>query len=345
MWSRPARWAADTRSAVQRRAAAALARAPRPVQQTWRLLERTGRETLDDRVPGLAAEAALFSLISLPALLIAVLGSLGFIAEALGPDGTDELRRLVLDVPESFLSERTYASYSQVATSVLAQGHGSVVYIGIVLSLWTGSSAVNRYLQTIAIAYDLEPRPVWRGRFLALALTIGGLLGAVAVLPPLVVGPRIVRGLAPDAVADATLRTLDPLFWPGIIFLVVAGLATLYHVGVPWRTPWRRDLPGAVLAMALWLVASAGLRAYVERSLQDGVVYSQLAVPIAVVLWLYLTSFSVLLGAEFNAEIERMWPHVDHPWRLRRRSTGPSVEHAADDGGDAEDDRAAHQHE
>ena len=333
IWSRTARVASETRSAARHRAAALLARAPRPVQQTWRLLERTGRETLDDRVPGLAAEAALFSLISLPALLIAVLGSLGFIADSLGPDGTAELRRLVLDVPETFLSERTYASYSQVATSVLAQGHGSVVSIGILLSLWTGSSAVNRYLQTIAIAYDLEPRPVWRGRLLALGLTIGGLLGAVAVLPPLVVGPRIVRGVAPDAVADATLQTLNFLFWPGIILVVMAGLATVYHVGVPWRTPWRRDLPGAVLAMALWLAASAGLRAYVERSLQDGLVYSQLAVPIAVVLWLYLTSFSVLLGAEFNAEIERMWPHEDHPWRLGLPSLGPA-EHAPDEAGE-----------
>ena len=229
----PRAWPSDTRSAVRHRAAALLARAPRPVQQTWRLLERTGRETLDDRVPGLAAEAALFSLISLPALLIAVLGSLGFIADSLGPDGTAELRRLVLDVPETFLSKQAYAAYSQVATSVLAQGRGSVVSIGILLSLWTGSSAVNRYLQTIAIAYDLEPRPVWRGRLLALGLTIGGLLGAVAVLPPLVVGPRIVRGLAPDAVADATLQTLNFLFWPGIILAVMAGLATVYHVGVP----------------------------------------------------------------------------------------------------------------
>ena len=334
IWSRAARVAAETRSAVQHRWAAALARAPRPVQQTWRLLERTGRETLDDRVPGLAAEAALFSLISLPALLIAVLGSLGFIAQSLGPDGTAELRRLVLDVPETFLSERTYASYSHVATSVLAQGRGSVVSLGILLSLWTGSSAVNRYLQTIAIAYDLEPRPVWRGRLLALGLTIGGLLGAVAVLPPLVVGPRIVRGLAPDAVADATLQTLNSLFWPGIILVVVAGVATVYHVGVPWRTPWRRDLPGAVLAMALWLAASAGLRSYVERSLQDGLVYSQLAVPIAVVLWLYLTSFSVLLGAEFNAEIERMWPHEDHPWRLRLPSLRRPADHAPEHAGD-----------
>lgn len=100
--------------------------------------------------------------------------------------------------------------------------------------------------------------------------------------------------------------------------LVLVGLATIYHLGVPWHTPWRRDLPGALLAMALWLTAAAGLRAYLEFSVQDDAAYSQVAVPIAVVLWLYLTALAVLLGAEVNAAIEKMWPHERQPWRLGR---------------------------
>lgn len=320
--SRVARFASAVRSALQWRAMSLLTRAPRPVQQGCRLIERTGREAIEDRVPGLAAEAALFSLISLPALLLAVLGSLGFIAEALGPDGTAELRRLALDIPDSFLSKQTYDSYQRVVSTVLAQQHGGVVSIGILLSVWTGSRAVTRYLETITIAYDVEPRPAWRRRLLALGLTVAGLLGTIAVLPPLVVGPGLVEWLAPEAVAAATLRTLHLLFWPGIVLLVLVGLATLYHVGVPWHTPWRRDLPGAVLAMVLWVVASAGLRAYVALSVQNGAVYSQVAVPIAVVFWLYITAFAVLLGAEFNSEIEKMWPHERYPWRLRRHRAG-----------------------
>lgn len=289
------------------------------MQQTYRLIERTGRDTLDDRVPGLAAEAALFTLISLPALLLAVVGSLGFVAAALGPEGTDELRELVLGIPKPFLSDPTYAAYERLVHTVLAQTRGSVVSIGIVLSIWTGSRAVNRYLETMTIAYDVEPRPGWRRRLLALGLTIGTLVGAVAVLPPMVFGPRIVGWLAPGAVADNTLRVLDLLFWPGVVLAVLAGLATVYHVGVPWRTPWRRDVPGAALAMVIWLLSSAALRAYLDVTVQHDAVFSQLAVPIAVVLWLYITAFAVLLGAEFNAEIEKMWPHEEHPWRLTVR--------------------------
>ncbi len=318
-WSRPRELVDSARSALHRRTARVYSRAPRPVRQAVRLIESTGRETLDDRVPGLAAEAALFTLISLPALLLAVVGSLGFVADALGPDGTAELHRLVLGVPNSFLSERTYNSYRRIVEDVLAQSSGRAVSVGLLLSVWTGSRAVNRYVETITIAYDVDPRSAWRRRLLAFGLTVGGLLGAVAILPPLVVGPRLLGWLAPEAVAATTLRTLHLFFWPGVVMLVVAALATLYHIGVPWTTPWRRDLPGAVLAMLLWLAASEGLRIYLGLSVQHDAFYARLAVPIAVVLWLYITALAVLLGAEFNAQIEKMWPHERHPWRLFRR--------------------------
>jgi len=84
---------------------------------------------------------------------------------------------------------------------------------------------------------------------MALGLTLGLLLGGIAMLPPLIFGPRILEWLTPTAVADTTLRMLDLMFWPAVVVGVLAGLATLYHVGVPWKTPWRRDVPGAVLAM------------------------------------------------------------------------------------------------
>ncbi len=317
LWSRLSDSAAATRTTVQRHASEKFARLPRPTQQAARLIERTGRGTFEHRVPGLAAEAALFTLISLPALLLAVIGSLGFVAAALGPRGNKELRDLVLRIPESFLSEPTYATYEGLVDTVLDQTRGSVVSIGIVLSIWTGSRAVNRYLETITIAYGVDPRAGWRRRLLAIGLTVGGLLGAVALLPPMVFGPRLLEWLAPPSAAEATLRMLDLLFWPGVVVLVLIGVATLYHVGVPWKTPWRRDVPGALLALALWLLASAGLRAYLALSVRDDAVFSQLAVPIAVVLWLYITAFAVLLGAEFNAAIEQIWPHEEHPWRLR----------------------------
>ncbi|WP_237159483.1 YihY/virulence factor BrkB family protein [Mycolicibacterium rhodesiae] len=331
MRSRVSEAAASARRTLRRRGYTAFVRLPRPLQQTCRLIGRTGRGTLEDRVPGLAAEAAFFTLISLPALLLAVVGSLGFVAAALGPEGRDSFRQLVLGIPKSFLSDPSYATYKQLVDTVLTETRGGVVSVALLLSVWTGSRAVNRYLETITIAYDLEPRPGWRRRLLALGVTIGLLLGAGAVLPPMVFGPRIVKWVAPDSVEETTLHLF---FWPSVVAVLIVGLATMYHVGAPWRTPWRRDLPGALLAMAIWLLASAGLRTYLSVSVRHDAVFGQLAVPIAVVLWLYITAFAVLLGAEFNAAIERMWPHVDHPWRLQtlRRKLERGAPARAEDG-------------
>lgn len=288
-------------------------RLPHPLQRAWVLTGRTWRDTFDDRVPGLAAEIALFTLISLPALMLVILGSLGFVAEALGPSGAQELNRIVFELPQGFLSAQTYDSYERLASAVLADGRADVISIGVLLSLWTGSRATDRALETITIAYDIEqPGPSWRRRLMAVGLTAAGLVGAIAILPLLVLGPRVVEWVAPNAVATTTLNVLGALYWPVLAVLAIAGLATLYHVGVPWRTPWRRDVPGAVLAMIVWLLAAAGLRAYLAVTLDGDAVFSQLGVPIAVVLWLYVSSIAVLLGAELNAEIERMWPTTTH---------------------------------
>ncbi|GAA1478019.1 YihY/virulence factor BrkB family protein [Nocardioides aestuarii] len=289
-------------------------RLPGPVRAGVELAERATRDAVADRVPGLAAEATLFVLISLPALLLVVLGSLGFVAARLGPAGQEELDRLVYDVPRTFLSSTTYESYADIVAQVLDAGRVDVIGIGAVLALWTGSRATSRVLETLVIVYDIEsPRPGWRRRLLALGLTAGALLAAVALLPLLVLGPRLVEYVAPDTIATATLTAFGWAYWPALGALVLAGLTTLFHVGVPWHTPWRRDLPGAVLAMVVWLVAAAALRVYLALSVLGGdeAVYGQLGTPIAVVLWLYVSSIAVLLGAELNAEIEKRWPTIE----------------------------------
>lgn len=298
-----------------------LDRMPRPARTGVRLGVRTVRDSMRDRVPGLAAEVTMFTLISLPALLLVVLGSLGYVAARLGPDATGELDRLVFAVPRTFMSDSTYESYESLAREVLGSGRADVIGVGLLLALWTGSRATSRVLETLVIAYDIEaPRPGWKRRLLALVLTIGGLLGAVALLPLLVLGPRLLEQVAPEGVASVTLTALGWSYWPALGALVLAGLTTLYHLGVPWRTPWLRDLPGAVLAMLLWLVAAAGLRAYLAVSAFGGddpadAIYRQLGTPIAVVLWLYVSSVAVLLGAELNAEIEKTWPTTDQEER------------------------------
>lgn len=304
------------RDAAVGRATRAVDQSPRPVRTATQLAIRTMKDSSADRVPGLAAEVALFTLISLPALVLIILGSLGYVATRLGPEGDAELERLVFTAPRAALSDSTYQAYESLVRPVLEGGRVDIIGFGLVLGLWTGSRATNRVLETITIAYDLpRQRRGWQRRMLALGLTVGGLFGAVALIPMLVLGPRMLRALTPEGWADAWIHAVSWAYWPAMAMLAIVALATLYHVGVPWRTPWLRDLPGAVLAMVLWLASAAALRAYLalEGSSIDGgeQVYQQLGTPIAVVLWLWVSAIAVLLGAELNAEIEKMWPTID----------------------------------
>ena len=146
------------------------------------------------------------------------------------------------------------------------------------------------------------------------------LLAALALLLPLlVVGPDI----AGEVLQLVGIESVGGLarFWPVAYWVVVggAGLAALtgvYHVAPGWYTPWRRDVPGAVLAMVVWLLASAAIRVYVSQfaTFASGDTFRGLAAPLVLLVWVYASGIAVLLGAEVNAEIEALWPTPEGPY-------------------------------
>jgi membrane protein len=282
------------------------ARLPGPVRSVLRVGVRTVTDSFADRVPGLAAEAAFFAVLSLPPLLLAVLGGIGYVA--LEVEG---VVRVIGDLAGQVLREQTVQQLVEPAVRrLLEDGQAEVLSIGVVLALWSGSRATSTYITAVTIAYDVEdPRPPWRRRLLAFVVTVAGALLGVVLLPALVLGPGLVTVVTPTA-----LQVLEPvvvgLYWVTVGFAAVAMIASFYHVAVPWSTPWRRDLPGALLAMALWMAGSYGLRYYADITIRgEGSVYTGIAAPLVVLLWLYVTAMAVLLGAELNAEIEKLWPH------------------------------------
>lgn len=284
-------------------------RLPAPLEPAWELSVRTVRDALEDRVPGLAAEAAFFALLSLPPLLLVIVGGFATVAQG----STGELQQFILGFAGRFLSSKTMGDFVVPFVSDLIDSGGrGVLSLGIVTGVWAASRATHVYLEAIRIAYDIdEPRPTWRRRLLAVGLTVGGIAVSLVLLPALLLGDELIRlvdFVLPRVLQQTTLQLIDLLFWPTVVTVALGLLATVYHLGVPHDTPWRRDVPGAVLALALWLAGSAGLRYYVGATFRDDPVYGVLAAPLVVLLWLYVTALAVLLGAEVNAEIEKMWP-------------------------------------
>jgi membrane protein len=302
----------------------------------WRLVTATVAACLRHRVTGLAAEAAFFAVLSLPPLVFGLAGSVAYIVGKVDPGQIDSLQATVIDLSGKVLTQSSvHRIVEPTLRQVLNGTRFDVISIGFVLSLWSGSRALNVFVDTITIMYGLAGRRgIVRTRMLSFTLYVIGLLVGVIVLPLVVAGPQLV-----DRVLTPRLDFLNDLYWPVIIVLSIAFLTTLFHLSVPVRSSWRYDAPGAVLAFAMWVLGSYLLRLTLQTATTS--IYGPLAAPIAVLLWLYLTALAVLIGAALNAAFDRVWPEASTAGarlevlrRLRRR-TGSSAR--AEDVGRAPD--------
>lgn len=270
---------------------------------------RTVRDTAEDRVPKLAAEVAFFTLLSLPPAMLALLGSVGFLTEAIGPQTRTEIESRILEVARTFLTPSTVQEIVAPAVRrLLQEGRADVVSVGIILALWSASRATEAVIDAMRIAYDLERfRPGWKRRLVALALTIGLIGSLVVLMPALVAGPRLGARLAePLGLSSAVEAAWEFVYWPMVAILGVGLLASFYQLALPRNTRWRKELPGATLAVLTWILGSAGVRLYARWTLESGSTYGSLSAPLVLLLWLYVTGLAVLLGAELNAEIDKL---------------------------------------
>lgn len=274
----------------------------------WRLIKSTVSSCFRYRVTGLAAEAAFFAILSLPPLVFGLAGSIGYAANRFDVAQVHNIRHHVIELSSRALTEDSVHNVIvPTLNDVLSGGRVDVISIGFVLALWSGSRALNVFVDTITIMYGLGGRRgIVRTRALSFSLYVVGLIVGIVVLPLVLVGPDLV-----DQMVPARLDFLNMLYWPTVILLSVLFLTTLYHLSVPVRTSWRYDVPGAALALSLWIVGSWALRVTLQHAGGGTSIYGPLAAPIAVLIWLYLTSIAVLIGAALNAAFDRVWPESE----------------------------------
>lgn len=271
----------------------------------WRLVVSTVGICMRNRVTGLAAEAAFFAILSLPPLIFALAGSIGYVFEQFSDDQIHDVRANVLDLASRALTPKTVDSIiAPTLDDVLRGGRYDVISIGFILALWSGSRALNVFVDTITIMYGLGGhRGIVRTRALSFLLYVLGMLTGVVTLPLVLAGPGLVDRALPESV-----DVLNRLYWPTVLLLGICFLTTLYHVSVPVRTAWRYNVPGAVFTMFCWIVGSAVLRWVLVTTSQGSTsIYGPLAAPIAVLLWLYLLSIAVLIGAALNAAFDQVY--------------------------------------
>lgn len=291
---------------------------PAPLRTPGELAMRTVVDAFEDRVPGLAGEMAFFLVLSLPPLMITVFAAVAELGDLFGFDFVLTAREQIEAVSGQFLTQDATQQVQELLTNVQTQSQTALLSFGFVLTILSASRALRVTTVAITIAYDLEAtRAGWKQAVFGLLLTVGGVVVGIVLIPLMVAGPELGRFLArPFGLADFFGDVWAVVYWPVVALLGIALLAVLYHVAAPWWTPWRRDVPGAILAMLIGLVGSSLLRFYAQQAIGGSEsMFGSLAAPLVILLWLYVMSFAVLLGAEFNAEIEKMWPteHPDQP--------------------------------
>jgi membrane protein len=278
--------------------------------RVWPLIRRTAVQSWADRVLGLSAEAAFWALLSLTPLLVVLVAAIGYLTPLFGASVAADVEARLVIAAEHVLAPSAVDGIAQpVLADVLRHGRGGIISVGFLLALWTGSAAMSTYVNTITIAYGMRhARSAVRARVLAFGLYLGALVTGAVALPLLVVVPEWIIAITPPEIHG----TIGPLmrygYWPTLIVVCTALLVTLYHLAVPVRGRWRRDLPGAVVAMLLWLAGSFLLRFSLSTAIAHNPVYGVLAAPVAVLLFLYVTALAVLLGAELNAQVSSSRP-------------------------------------
>ncbi len=276
---------------------------------TVRLMIETFGICVRYRVSGLAAEAAFFTLLSMPPLVLGLIAGVGFFGEAIGPDAVAAVATGIAEWAGRFLtSDVVQQVVMPTVDDTLAGGRGDLLSLGFLLALWAGSRALHVFMDAIVIMYGQSGiRGLVQSRITSLTLYLLAVLAGSITFPLVLIGPELLEGWLPDR-ADL----LVGLYWPIVGLSGLIMLTALYHFATPDRSPFFRDLPGALLAMVIWLLASAALRTWATAATGGPSLFGPLSAPIVILIWFFLLALAVLVGAALNAAIRRLWPPPEY---------------------------------
>lgn len=247
----------------------------------------------------LAAGIAFYGLLSLFPAITAGVAIIGLVYDPV--DLVDQSGWLLSALPDA---ARTMIVDQFNAVAGAGDGSlGLAALVSLGVALWSSSNATGSLVQGLNVIYDEEDRRSFvMLRLMVIALTIGIILG-LALMIVVVAAIPAALGLfdAGETLTDAALL----LRWPLMFLLGVAGIALLYRVGPDRRSArWRWVTPGAVIACALWVAATYGFSFYVQNFGNYNETFGALAGVIVMLTWLWLSAFIILVGAEFDAELE-----------------------------------------
>jgi membrane protein len=272
------------------------------MREWWQIGVGAVRSALDNHVTLLASALAYSTFFAIPSLLLVAVGIFTLTTSAGAIDSL--LSKLQGAVPAQALD-----LFSSSLKQINSRAHTSalLIVVGTFLALWSLTGAMSAFMTEISAAYGVrDPRSFLHRRWVAFKLVLCFLL-ALAVVGGLVVfGPTLSGWLGRATDHESLVSWIWwAAQWPLLISALLALITVMLWLAPVERPPWRGLLPGALLATALWIVSSGGFAFFTATFDNYNKTWGSLSAVIVTLVWLWLTSLALLLGAELNAEAAR----------------------------------------
>lgn len=268
----------------------------------FRVVKRSIKEFSDDDMMTYAAAVSYQVFFSLFPFIIFLLALLGFL-------NLQSVFDFLLRQAETVMPQNAFQTVEQIIGQIQDQASGGVMSFGVILALWSSSSAVRMTMHAMNVAYGVEDRPVWKKLPLSIlyAVLLAVLIIASAAL--MFLGPQLLQPIF-QAVGLGSLADLFLTLWtwlriPVAVLLIMLTVALIYYLFPNYKQPFRIITPGAIIAVLVWIAASLAFSWYVSNFSSYSATYGAVASVIVLLLYFFISAAILLFGAEINAETYR----------------------------------------
>lgn len=272
-------------------------------REAWSpVFKRTLEEFKADQLTDLAAALTYYGVLAIFPMLIVIVSILGLIGNSVTHPLIQNISTVAPGPAKQIFSSAIQNIQSNRGTA------GVVAIVGLLGALWSASGYIGAFMRASNIIWDVEEgRPIWKTIPLRLGVTLVTVIlltaSAIAVVFTGSLAGRV-GGLV--GVGSTAVQVWDIAKWPVLMVVVAVILAILYYASPNVRQPgFRWVTPGGMMAVVLWIAASALFALYVASFSSYNKTYGALASVVVFLVWLWITNIVILLGAEFNAELER----------------------------------------
>jgi membrane protein len=270
----------------------------------WRAAKASVREFREDNLTDWAAALTYYAVLSIFPALIVLVALVGLLGQY--PQTTDAILNIIDKLGPSSAVDTFRGPIEGVVKS--KGGAGALLGVGLAVAVWSASGYIGAFTRASNAIYEVqEERPFWKRRPLQLLITLFAVVLVALLAIALVLTGDLARAVGDQVgVGDPAVTAWSIAKWPVLLIVVMTITSGLYYMapnvkqrGFRWITP------GSVIAVMLWIIASAGFALYVSHFGSYNKTYGSLGAVIVFLVWLWITNIAILFGAEFNSELER----------------------------------------